>query len=117
MGGLVCNKANGHIIDVCMGKPADYILGLEAVLPDGRIIETGTKGLRRIAGTDLAKFFVGSDGIMGVVVVMFGTASASARGAAEKSARLLEIFSDEGPAPCSWWRMSRPGTKSSPPGR
>ena len=163
MGGLVCNNTSGHIIDVCMGKPADYILGLQVVLPDGRIIETGTKGLRRIAGTDLTKFFVGSDGIMGVVtrirmrlvarfeqaygvavfsdlgalaravkrifverlpaplfmemmdrpvaeigyriknmtppngaVLMFGAASASARGAAEKSARLLEIFSDEG---------------------
>ena len=67
MGGLVCNNTSGHIVDACFGKPADYIMGLEVVLPTGEIIETGTKGMRRIAGTDLTKFFVGSDGIMGVV--------------------------------------------------
>lgn len=67
MGGLVCNNTSGHIVDACMGKPSDYILALEVVLPDGEILHTGSKGLRRIAGTDLTKFFVGSDGIMGVV--------------------------------------------------
>ncbi len=67
MGGLVCNNTSGHIVDACFGKPADYIMGLEVVLPTGEIIETGTKGLRRIAGTDITKFFVGSDGIMGIV--------------------------------------------------
>jgi len=67
MGGLVCNNTSGHIVDVCFGKPGDYILGLEVVLPDGQVIQTGSKGLRRIAGTDLTKFFVGGDGLMGVV--------------------------------------------------
>ena len=67
MGGLVCNNTSGHIVDACLGKPGDYILGLEVVLPDGEIIQTGSKGLRRIAGTDLTKFFVGSDGLLGVI--------------------------------------------------
>lgn len=67
MGGLVCNNTSGHIVDACFGKPGDYIMGLEVVLPDGEIVQTGSKGLRRIAGTDLTKFFIGSDGIMGVV--------------------------------------------------
>jgi len=67
MGGLVVNNTSGHVIDACMGKPGDYILGLEVVLPSGEIIETGSKGLRRIAGTDLGKLFIGSDGILGVV--------------------------------------------------
>lgn len=67
IGGLVSNNTSGHLIDTCLGKPGDYILGLEVVLPNGDIIETGTKGLRRPAGTDLTKFFVGGDGLLGVI--------------------------------------------------
>ncbi len=67
MGGLIANNTSGHLVDACMGKPGDYVLGLEVVLPDGQIVETGSKGLRRIAGTDIGKLFVGSDGILGVV--------------------------------------------------
>jgi glycolate oxidase len=43
------------------------VLAVEVVLPNGEIIETGTKGLRRPAGTDLTKLFVGSDGFLGVI--------------------------------------------------
>jgi glycolate oxidase len=67
IGGLVSNNTSGHLIDTCLGKPGDYVLGLEAVLPNGDVIETGTKGLRRPAGTDLTKFFVGGDGLLGVI--------------------------------------------------
>ncbi|MDY0222483.1 MAG: FAD-binding oxidoreductase [Desulfobacterium sp.] len=67
MGGVVSNNTSAHMIDTCVGKPGDYILGVEAVLPNGDIIETGTKGFRRPAGTDLTKFFVGGDGLLGVI--------------------------------------------------
>lgn len=67
MGGLIANNTSAHIVDASIGKPGDYVLGLEAVLPTGEIIETGTKGLRRPAGTDLTKLFVGGDGLLGVV--------------------------------------------------
>jgi glycolate oxidase len=67
MGGLVSNNTSGHLIDACLGKTGDYIMGLEVVLPNGDVIETGTKGLRRPAGTDLTKFFVGGDGLLGVI--------------------------------------------------
>ena len=67
MGGLVANNTSAHIIDASIGKFSDYILGVQAILPTGEIIETGTKGLRRPAGTDLTKFFVGGDGLLGVV--------------------------------------------------
>ena len=52
MGGLSSNNTSGHVIDAAIGKPADYVLGLEVVLPTGEIIETGTMGLRKPAGTD-----------------------------------------------------------------
>lgn len=67
MGGLIANNTSAHVVDASVGKPGDYVLGLEVVLPNGEIIETGTQGLRRPAGTDLTKLFVGGDGLFGVV--------------------------------------------------
>ena len=67
MGGLIANNTSAHIVDASIGKPGDYVLGLEVILPNGEIIETGTKGLRRPAGTDLTKLFVGGDGLFGVI--------------------------------------------------
>jgi glycolate oxidase len=67
MGGIIANNTSAHIVDTSIGKPGDYVLGIEAVLPTGEVIETGTKGLRRPAGTDLTKFFVGGDGLLGVI--------------------------------------------------
>lgn len=67
MGGVVSNNTSGHVTDTCLGKLGDYVLGVQAVLPTGEILETGTKGLRRPAGTDLTKFFLGGDGLLGVI--------------------------------------------------
>lgn len=67
MGGLISNNTSAHIIDASVGKPGDYVLGVDAVLPTGEILETGTTGLRRPAGNDLTKFFVGGDGLFGVI--------------------------------------------------
>ena len=67
IGGLVSNNTSAHIIDASIGKPGDYILGVEAILPTGEFLETGTTGLRRPAGNDLTKFFVGGDGLFGII--------------------------------------------------
>ena len=67
MGGLISNNTSGHLTDTYIGKPRDYVLGLEVILPTGEIIETGTTGLRKPAGTDLTNLFVGSDGILGFI--------------------------------------------------
>ena len=67
MGGLVSNNTSAHIIDASIGKPGDYILSVEVVLPTGEPLETGTTGLRRPAGNDLTKFFVGGDGLFGII--------------------------------------------------
>ena len=67
MGGIISNNTSGHVVDSCLGKPADYVLGLQVVLPTGEILETGTKSLRKPAGTDLTKFFVGGDGLLGII--------------------------------------------------
>ena len=55
------------IVDSSIGKPVDYFLGLEVVLPTGEIIETGTKALRRPSGIDLTRLFAGSEGLLGII--------------------------------------------------
>ena len=67
IGGIISNNTTAHAVDSCLGKPRDYILGLEVVLPTGEVLQTGTKSLRRAAGTDLTQYFVGGDGILGVI--------------------------------------------------
>jgi len=66
IGGVISNNTSGHTIDSCLGKPREYVLGLEVVLPTGEVIETGTRSLRRPAGTDLTQYFVGGDGLLGI---------------------------------------------------
>ncbi len=67
MGGLVSNNTTAHAIDSSLGKPRDYVIGLDVVLPTGEILHVGSKSHRRIAGTDLTQYFVGGDGILGVI--------------------------------------------------
>jgi len=67
IGGAFAVNTIGHMVDACAGKPADHALGLEVVLPTGEIIETGTKSLRRSAGIELTKFFVGCEALFGVI--------------------------------------------------
>ncbi len=67
IGGAVAVNTIGHMVDPAVGKIIDYVMGVEAVLPTGGIIETGTKSIRRPAGLDLTRFFVGSEGLFGVI--------------------------------------------------
>ena len=67
IGGIISNNTSAHAIDSCLGKPRDYVLGLEVVLPTGEVLNTGGKSLRRMAGTDLSQYFIGGDGILGMI--------------------------------------------------
>jgi len=67
IGGAVSINTIGHMVDVCVGKIIDYVMGVEAVLPNGEIIDTGTRSIRRPAGLDMTRNFVGSEGLFGVI--------------------------------------------------
>ncbi|MFQ5963911.1 MAG: FAD-binding oxidoreductase [Candidatus Scalinduaceae bacterium] len=65
IGGNVA-ECTGGMTGMKYGVTRDYVLALEIVLPDGSIINTGRKTLRSVAGYDLTRFFVGSEGTIGV---------------------------------------------------
>lgn len=60
-------ECTGGMTGMKYGVTRDYVLALEIVLPDGSVINTGRKTLKSVAGYDLARFFVGSEGTLGVL--------------------------------------------------
>lgn len=49
------------------GVTKDYVLGLEAVLPTGEIINTGGRVLKNVTGYNLTQLIVGSEGTLAVI--------------------------------------------------
>ncbi len=65
IGGNVAENAGGpHTL--AYGVTTNHVLGVEAVLPDGRVIETGSQALDR-AGYDLTGLLTGSEGTMALI--------------------------------------------------
>jgi len=49
------------------GTTKRYILALEAVLPTGEIIHTGSKAVKNVVGYDLTQLLVGSEGTLAII--------------------------------------------------
>lgn len=64
-GWLACRGAGQY--STRYGKIEDMVLGLQAVLADGRIVHTEGKGPRAATGPNLTQLFVGSEGTLGVI--------------------------------------------------
>nr|WP_206440953.1 FAD-linked oxidase C-terminal domain-containing protein [Streptomyces scabichelini] len=60
--------ASGGLCCVKYGVTAEYVLGLDVVLADGRLMHTGRRTAKGVAGYDLTRLFVGSEGSLGIVV-------------------------------------------------
>ena len=66
IGGNISENAGGAR---CLkyGVTADYVLGLEVVLPGGEIIRTGGKTVKNVTGYDLRSLFCGAEGTLGTI--------------------------------------------------
>jgi glycolate oxidase len=80
-GGLCCVK---------YGVTTDYVLGLEVVLASGEVLRTGRRTVKGVAGYDLTRLFVGSEGTLGVIT----EATLSLRPEAERPLTVAAVFSD-----------------------
>ena len=66
IGGMVANNASG-MGAVKYGVTRDYVLKLEAVLPNGQVVQCGSNAFKSSTGYDLIGLFVGSEGTLGVI--------------------------------------------------
>ncbi|HLT58311.1 MAG TPA: FAD-linked oxidase C-terminal domain-containing protein [Limnochordales bacterium] len=66
IGGNVAENAGGPRA-FHYGTTGRYVLGLQVVLADGTVLETGGRTTKNVTGYDLTSLFVGSEGTLGIV--------------------------------------------------
>lgn len=66
LGGNIMEGAGG-LRGLKYGTTKDYVIALEAVLPSGEVIRTGGKLYKDVAGYDLTKLLVGSEGTLALI--------------------------------------------------
>lgn len=66
IGGNLATNAGG-LCCVKYGVTTDYVLGLEVVLADGTVVRLGGRTIKDVAGLDLKRLFVGSEGTLGII--------------------------------------------------
>ncbi|MYL31143.1 FAD-binding protein [Halobacillus halophilus] len=66
IGGVISANESGPK-RLAYGSARDLVIGLRVVYPDGRIIRTGGKVVKNVAGYDMNKLFIGAMGTLGVI--------------------------------------------------
>ena len=109
IGGNIATNAGGPR---CLkyGVTRDYVLGLEVVLADGRILRLGGRTHKNKTGFDLVRLFVGSEGLLGVVTEAtlkliplppFRATLAAGFGSMSNAVRALQAILAAGFLPCA----------------
>ncbi|MBI5417313.1 FAD-binding protein [Candidatus Poribacteria bacterium] len=70
IGGNIAENSGG-LRAIKYGVTGDYCLGLEAVLPTGEIIKTGSRTLKCVTGFDLKSLLIGSEGMLAVITKIY----------------------------------------------
>jgi len=65
IGGNIAENAGGPRA-IKYGVTRDYVMGIEAVLPNGEVLTTGVKTPKGVVGYDLTRLLVGSEGTLSV---------------------------------------------------
>nr|WP_264804483.1 FAD-binding oxidoreductase [Cytobacillus sp. NCCP-133] len=66
IGGIIAANESGPK-RLGYGSARDAVIGLRTVYPDGKVIRSGGKVVKNVAGYDMNKLFIGSMGTLGVV--------------------------------------------------
>ena len=66
IGGNVAENSGG-LRGLKYGVTRDYVMGLEVVLPDGRIAHFGNACVKDVAGYSMKDLFIGSEGTLGII--------------------------------------------------
>lgn len=61
------SENSGGLRGLKYGVTRDYVLGLTVVMPNGDIVKTGGKLAKDVAGYDLTRLFIGSEGTLGII--------------------------------------------------
>src|SRR5262245_56357377 len=66
IGGNVAENSGG-LRGLKYGVTRDYVMGLEVVLADSRIVRLGNQCVKDVAGYSMKDLFIGSEGTLGIV--------------------------------------------------
>lgn len=66
LGGVVATNASGPLRHF-YGAPRDMVVGMQVATTEGKLIKTGGRVVKNVAGYDLGKLLIGSYGTLGVI--------------------------------------------------
>jgi glycolate dehydrogenase FAD-binding subunit len=66
LGGIVATNASGPLRHF-FGAPRDMVVGMQIATTEGKLIRTGGRVVKNVAGYDLGKLMIGSYGTLGVI--------------------------------------------------
>jgi glycolate oxidase len=108
IGGNLATNAGG-LCCVKYGVTADFVRGLEVVLANGELVRVGRRTAKGVAGYDLTRLMVGSEGTLGVIT----EATLALRPAPEPALTMAAVFDKAADAMTAVARIMASGMRPS----